>query len=57
MYLRDHNLPRGSGEVTKRLHKGRVKKIVKLGLLAEVWGAGGRLEWVLGAQPVIRSVF
>ena len=55
--MRDHNLPRGRGEVTKRLHKGRVKKIVKLGLLAEVWGAGGRLEWVLGAQPVIRSVF
>ena len=31
------------------------KKNVKLGLLAEVRGEGS--DWVLGAQPVIRSVF
>ena len=38
--------------------KGRLpnKKNVKLGLLAEVRGGEGS-EWVLGAQPVIRSVF
>ena len=34
----------------------KASKNVKLGLLAEVRGGEGS-EWVLGAQPVIRSVF
>ena len=46
----------------KKLKNGRnrlgkaSKKNVKLGLLAEVRRGEGS-EWVLGAQPVIRSVF
>ena len=40
----------------KSQNKKASKKNVKLGLLAEVRGGEGS-EWVLGAQPVIRSVF
>ena len=39
-----------------KVREGFKKKNVKLGLLAEVRGGEGS-EWVLGAQPVIRSVF